>query len=154
MGFKNAVRYGALTPQHCTTSKNLHAICTYLVSAHTPYEACCISYSNACLVIHIDERGNGPTDGQGERHNIKSSFRNVWIAFMASTHLETHRQRSQPPNISPLSNPAQSSAMPWPWAMQLIVCKSCKGIASRDVISAPFPVISCWISVISGSERY
>ena len=41
----------------------------HLVSAHTPYEACCISYSNACLVIHIDERQNRTADGRGKRES-------------------------------------------------------------------------------------
>lgn len=78
----------------------------------------------------------------------KSSTRNARITFIACTHLETHRQHSLPPNISPLSKSAQFSAMSWQRASQSFVCKSCTGIAGGDLISAPSPGVSCWISYL------
>lgn len=64
----------------------------HLVSAQSPSEACSIRYSNACLVIHIDERRNRATDGRGkwESQKQKSSSRNGKITCILCTHLETH----------------------------------------------------------------
>lgn len=64
----------------------------HLVSAQSPSEACSIRYSNACLVIHIDERRNRATDGWGkwESQKQKSSSRNGKITCILCTHLETH----------------------------------------------------------------
>lgn len=64
----------------------------HLLSAQSPSEACSIRYSNACLVIHIDERRNRATDGQGkwESQKQKSSSRNGKITCILCTHLETH----------------------------------------------------------------
>lgn len=133
----------SLYPEQPESPCNLHR----LVSAHAPYEAGCISYSNACLVIHIHESGNTPTDGRPVykillQDHIRSRH----------AHLQFHRQHSF--SCHQIFQPALPVAPCDVLAMrQSADC--CTGIAGGDLISAFFfPGVSCWISAVSRSGRY
>lgn len=124
-----------------------HPLCNhrYLVSAHSPYEVCCISYSNACLVIHTDERGNKPTDGWGERESQaeKSSPKECEV--------RTHRLHSPRDSKTILSatecfhrSPALLHSL-WCLGDTPVSCLCVKvGTASWDLISPLFSGVS-WI---------